>query len=189
MHTPTHIFLHLALRKYCKTKKNIILPKSFVYGAFAPDALLFLFVFEYTPYSLWQWKTLSQTFSYIFDTLYFTHPLWIFGYNILHAPMMLLFFTGLIIACKKYLWKFYRIFLFFIAGCALHTFLDIPLHHDDGPRIFYPFSDYIFRSPISYWDPNHFGNIVMIIELILAAIILIYIFLWCIFNKQIWNSK
>ena len=177
MNTPTHFLLHLALRKYVKTSKQCIIPKSFVIGAFAPDALLFIFVFAYTPYSLLSGNDMSQTFSNMFDTLYFTHPLWIFAYNMLHAPTMLLFFTALVVLCKKYLWKYYSILLWFLAGCGLHTLFDIPLHHDDGPRIFYPFSDYIFRSPVSYWDPNHFGNIVMLFEGFWIAAMLLYV-LW-----------
>ena len=40
---------------------------------------------------------------------------------------------------------------------ALHAAMDLPLHSDDGHRHFYPFSDFRFDSPVSYWDPAHFG--------------------------------
>jgi hypothetical protein len=40
---------------------------------------------------------------------------------------------------------------------ALHAAMDLPLHNDDGHRHFYPFSDFRFDSPVSYWDPAHFG--------------------------------
>ena len=40
---------------------------------------------------------------------------------------------------------------------ALHAAMDLPVHNDDGHRHFYPFSDFRFDSPVSYWDPAHFG--------------------------------
>jgi len=37
---------------------------------------------------------------------------------------------------------------------ALHALFDFPLHHDDGHRHFWPFSEFRFDSPVSYWDPG-----------------------------------
>ena len=40
-----------------------------------------------------------------------------------------------------------------LTGAAmLHLSLDFPLHHDDGRPHFWPFSDWVFESPVSYWD-------------------------------------
>ena len=53
----------------------------------------------------------------------------------------------------------------FLGSCLLHTLVDIPVHHDDGPLIFWPFNwTYRFASPISYWDPAHYGVPTMIFE-------------------------
>ncbi len=38
--------------------------------------------------------------------------------------------------------------------------MDLPVHHDDGHRHFFPLSDWRFASPVSYWDPEHYGRIV-----------------------------
>jgi hypothetical protein len=43
------------------------------------------------------------------------------------------------------------------ASMALHAVMDLPLHSDDGHRHFYPLSDFRFDSPVSYWDPAHYG--------------------------------
>lgn len=43
------------------------------------------------------------------------------------------------------------------ASMALHALCDLPLHNTDAHRHFYPFSDWRFESPISYWDPSHYG--------------------------------
>ena len=56
----------------------------------------------------------------------------------------------------------------FSLAALLHTLTDLPLHHDDGRPHFWPISQWIFRSPVSYWDPNHHGTIWSGIELLLA---------------------
>ena len=49
---------------------------------------------------------------------------------------------------------------------VLHTLGDLPLHHNDGHHHFFPFSNWRFDSPVSYWDPHHYGNIVAPLEAI-----------------------
>ena len=46
----------------------------------------------------------------------------------------------------------------FAVGALLHVATDLPLHHDDGHPHFWPFSDWIYASPVSYWDPAHHGR-------------------------------
>lgn len=57
------------------------------------------------------------------------------------------------------------------AGLAAlaHVATDLPLHHDDGHAHFWPFSDWVFASPVSYWDPAHFGREWAVAELALAV--------------------
>jgi hypothetical protein len=54
------------------------------------------------------------------------------------------------------------------ASCAalLHLAFDLPVHVDDGHAHFWPFTHWRYISTISYWDSNHYGHIVSIIELI-----------------------
>ena len=66
--------------------------------------------------------------------------------------------------------------VFGFAG-LLHLALDFPLHHDDGRQHFWPLSDWIFRSPVSYWDPAHYGQIVGVIE-VTAALVVCAILIW-----------
>ncbi|MCP4390020.1 MAG: hypothetical protein GY802_17130 [Gammaproteobacteria bacterium] len=40
----------------------------------------------------------------------------------------------------------------------LHIFGDLPLHHDDAHRRFFPLLERRFESPVSYWDPAHHGQ-------------------------------
>lgn len=185
MNTPTHLILHAVIRKYSRDKKNITLPRSFLLWAIAPDILLYLFVFSYIPLSIYVfWNSSDYTFSHMFDTLYFEHPLWIFGYNILHSPTTLLILFILLYTLRKHVSQYYTILKWFLIWCALHSLFDIPLHHDDGPRVFYPFFDYTFSSPVSYWDFDHHGRIVSFIEWWALIVGFIYLF-WLKIRKKI----
>ncbi len=57
----------------------------------------------------------------------------------------------------------------FLASMFLHACFDFPLHHDDAHHHFFPFSDWRFLSPVSYWDPAWHGQIVASLELVLVA--------------------
>ncbi len=59
--------------------------------------------------------------------------------------------------------------LFFAASLALHSLTDLPLHTYDGHRHFFPFSDWRFQSPVSYWDPRHFGHLISNLEAIMVG--------------------
>lgn len=52
---------------------------------------------------------------------------------------------------------------------ALHALSDLPLHAGDAHRHFWPLSDWRFESPVSYWDPAHFGRYVGLGELALLV--------------------
>lgn len=56
--------------------------------------------------------------------------------------------------------------LAFFASMILHCLADLPLHHDDAHGHFEPLSSWRFASPISYWDPAHYGRIVGALELL-----------------------
>ncbi len=50
----------------------------------------------------------------------------------------------------------------------LHCLADLPLHHHDSHRHLFPFSEWRFESPVSYWDPRHYGHIFAPLELLLV---------------------
>ena len=53
-------------------------------------------------------------------------------------------------------------------AALLHLAADFPLHADDAHRHFWPLTDWRFFSPVSYWDPRHFGLIVSALEAVLG---------------------
>jgi len=58
----------------------------------------------------------------------------------------------------------------FFASMVLHHLCDLPLHHDDAHRHFFPFSNIRFTSPVSYWDRNHYGTWGALLELGLVLV-------------------
>lgn len=64
----------------------------------------------------------------------------------------------------------------FFAGMVLHIPGDFFLHHDDAHRHFFPFSDWRFHSPVSYWDPRHYGQIVAPLEILAVLLGCIVLF-------------
>ena len=58
-----------------------------------------------------------------------------------------------------------------LAGAALlHLACDLPLHHDDGRAHFWPATEWVFASPVSYWDPAHGGRWVGVAEIVLCLL-------------------
>lgn len=54
----------------------------------------------------------------------------------------------------------------FSLSALLHVSTDFLLHHDDARRHFWPLSNWIFRSPVSYWDPAYYGRIFAVFEIV-----------------------
>jgi len=122
-------------------------------GAILPDVPIFIFygvskfVYQLPEKEIW-----GQAY---YD------PLWQTLVALFHSfPLALI---GLL-ACLYWQWHAGAIFF---ASFFLHSLLDFPVHHDDAHRHFFPLSDYRFISPISYWDPAHYGTIVALGEVLM----------------------
>lgn len=142
MNTPAHVALNLALvpnRRWATFGLAVLL------GALLPDAPMFVFYAYHkfvagTPEAvIWRqsyFRTQWQAFFDVFNSI------------------PLIAFMGLAGVLIKSL---------FIEALALsmllHCLLDFPLHNDDAHRHFFPFSDWRFESPVSYWDPRFYGDI------------------------------
>lgn len=74
-----------------------------------------------------------------------------------------------------------------LCGAALlHLGLDLAFHHDDGRAHFWPVTDWIFQSPVSYWDPDHYGQIVGALEV--AAALACAVLLWRRLRARGWRA-
>ena len=73
-----------------------------------------------------------------------------------------------------------------LAGAALlHIAFDFPLHNDDGRAHFWPLSDWVFASPVSYWDRDHYAGIVAPIEMVVSLALCI----WCFTRFTSWQMR
>ncbi len=58
----------------------------------------------------------------------------------------------------------------FAGAGLLHVATDFPLHNDDARPHFWPLSDWVFESPLSYWDSDHHAAYVAPLELLVVLI-------------------
>lgn len=61
------------------------------------------------------------------------------------------------------------------AGLA-HVLADFAMHHDDARPNFWPITDRVFQSPVSYWDTNH--HAAQLAPFILLAVGLSTVVIW-----------
>jgi len=159
MNTPAHLLVNLAVLGRDESPRYQF---HILVGALLPDAPMFLFYFiekeirkipEHViwshDYHLGSWQNFFDSFNSI--------------------PFIIL---GLVIAWKSHS----RAGQFLCMSMMLHVIGDFPLHHDDGHRHFFPFSDWRFESPVSYWDPLHYGHIVTGVEVFVVLISAIIVF-------------
>ncbi len=107
-------------------------------------------------YPLVKSKSIGETFRLITEDLFFNSPWWIVAHNSLHSPVVLV--AGFA-AAKRFDGRGWAAIRSLLAGAGLHSLLDIPVHHDDGPLLLFPLNwDFRVQSPVSYWDPKHYGR-------------------------------
>lgn len=174
MNTPSHFLIAAALKK--RNKQIPIISSAFLLGSVAPDLPLFgLSIGAGIYYTQVKGMAARDVANNMFGDLFFNDPWWIALHNFLHSPTLLLLF----LIPLWFVWKQKRIFAWFwwfFLSCLLHTAVDIPTHHDDGPLLFFPFEwSTRFQSPVSYWDPKHYGNIFVWFEGALGIFLLAYL--------------
>ncbi len=157
MNTPGHAVLNLALLSDLSPHTKL----AIVAGAILPDLPIFgfyvwaKFIDRLSEKKIWSeiyWQPQIQTWVAIFHSI----PLAGIGWSIAY-------FLG---------WEIPQILF---VSFLLHSLEDLPVHNDDAHRHFFPFSNYRFISPFSYWDPKHYGRIVAAIELGLVLIATVWI--------------
>lgn len=152
MNTPAHIiFATAAFARPHEPSRTW----AAIAGALAPDLSLYLMA----GVSLF---LLGLDPSYVFDTLYFSDA-WQQVFKIDNS----VFLWGSLLLVG---WRLKHPLLMILAASAMmHLALDFPLHHDDGRPHFWPLSDWVFQSPLSYWDRAHHAGIIGPIEMALSA--------------------
>lgn len=180
MNTPTHILLSVATLTRDRGNGESTYVGPAVLGAVLPDAPMFGF------YAVEKFLIGSSERN-IWDTRYFL-PAWQDFFDLFNSIPIAL--AGLLIclagsrrrpkdSVEKDLdrqpvgslaqigfgsWRGWAVLF---ASMLLHMLADLPLHHDDGHRHLWPIWNWRFESPVSYWDPSHFGIQAAAAELLL----------------------
>ncbi len=193
MQTYSHFIITAALnhgyhKKNSSGKKVTVDKWALLLGSFAPDMPLVILtaIFFIQKFFLGEPTPTDGIFGIEYDMLYFNDPIWITGHALFHAPPLLaLYLTIGYWVGFRHNKQWARSLFWFAIGCALHSAIDIVTHHNDGPLLFFPFDwKTRFSSPISYWDPNHYGIIFAIFEHILNVILII----WMVVTRQMPSS-
>ena len=156
MNTPAHVFLALAIAGKPDAKAR---NTALISGALFPDFMMFVMV-------AWERWVNGLTLEAIFSEAYFS-AFWqeIFAINNSAPVFLVLLIVGVVLR-REWLWAF---------GLAalVHALCDLPLHNDDGHPHFWPFTDWVYVSPVSYWDPDHHGFLAGIVEAGLSVALVI----------------
>lgn len=159
MHTQAHLIIGTAaFAKPNQWKINL----AAIIGSLVPDLSLYLLSVYYLYFA-------GVSPGIVFGQMYYSDQ-W---QNIFSVDNS--FFVWGIIVGAGFYFKNDVVKIFGLAGC-LHLALDLPLHNDDGREHFWPLSDWIYSSPISYWDPDHYGNIFGPLEALLCIILCVILF-------------
>lgn len=155
MNSPTHALLALALlSKRGEPRRN----RAVLVGALIPDLVIYL----WAPYQIF---IKGEPSARIWDVLYFQPPMQtavaLFNSIPIYAALTVLGWVK-----RGTLWG--RALLFFALAALIHMATDLPVHGHDAYRHFWPFSDFRFYSPISYWERDHHAGWVSAVEVLIA---------------------
>lgn len=156
MQTPAHLIIGAAL--FARPNAPRVTTAALI-GSFLPDLSLYAMVF-------WSINVQNISPQVVFDQLYFSDR-WMSVFAIDNSFIL----WGATLALA--LWWRNWIAIVLTASAFVHLALDFPLHHDDGRPHFWPLSDWVFESPVSYWDPHAHGGIISLLEAGLCAVLLV----------------
>jgi len=152
MNTPAHAIVNLLLFGKKQRQHHAVV---IMVGALLPDLPMLLFYLQA------KWRGLSE--SEIWHHDYFAAN-WQALFDTFHS------FPLLGLACFM-AWRLQKpVYLVFFASMFVHSCFDFPLHNADAHHHFFPLSMWQFHSPLSYWDPQHYGRVIAVIELFTVLI-------------------
>ncbi|AKH99415.1 Zinc dependent phospholipase C [Hoeflea sp. IMCC20628] len=176
MNTQTHLLLATALLAR-PGRENRVGNAAVIAGALLPDAVIFV---------MFGWsKLIGAPESEVWSSWYFNPP-WLTAIDWMNSLPL---FSGLLLLGlllprgPLVLAGLSSVLTLFALAAITHLLGDLPFHVNDGHAHFVPFSQWRFVSPISYWDPRYYGNIVSVIELLLGLTLIVI--LWRRFQAKI----
>lgn len=153
MNTPTHLMVGAALFARPGLRARGLAALS---GALAPDAAI---------YVLWAGgRLLGHGERVIWSDLYFS-PTWQAITTIGNSAP--LYASIALIGA----WRRQPVLWIFALAALAHLALDFPVHAGDAHAHFWPLTDWRFESPLSYWDPAHYGRLVLLAEVVFGLVL------------------
>jgi len=157
VNTPAHIVFSLAALGPTRAGSY---PLAIVAGALIPDlAMIFFYAWH---------KLTGATETAIWSQHYFQEG-WQMVFDIPNSIPLIVIALCFVYYRKK------PVLVCMFASMLCHCILDLLVHHDDAHRHFYPFLEWRFVSPVSYWDPSHYGDIVSKVEMVSVAALSIWL--------------
>lgn len=151
MITPSHLIYNWALGT--KLQLARIEKTGLIIGGFLPDLPTYVFFMVHT-------FIIGSSQQAMWDNLYFDSawtPIITLSHSFILWPILVLIGH----------WCRFRLLKWVALGSLFHASLDFLVHNDDAYRHFWPLTEWKFMSPISYWDPNHYGHIVGALDTII----------------------
>ena len=168
MQTQTHALLALTL--FAKPRARLRNWAAFA-GAMVTD------LFIYIGFA-WHVGAQGQSAQIFFRDTYFAPPMQFWSALSNSLPIFMA------IAAIAYFIKNKKtgtaVFIFALAALS-QAAIDLPVHADDAHRHFWPLTDWRFISPVSYWDPAHYGRIVGPLDALLGTVCAVI--LWRRFDR------
>ena len=132
-------------------------------GGLVPDLPMFAMV-------MWSTLVLGLPGEVVFGQLYFSE-IWQTVFSIDHGFLV---WGGLFAfaVCKNL-----AVLHAFAGAGLLHALVDFLTHHDDARSQFWPLSNWVFNSPVSYWDVGHYGAIFALFEVGVVILLSTLLFL------------
>ena len=151
MNTPAHLLIGTAaFGKPDHTRVTV----AAILGALAPDVSLYLMV----AVSIWGLGVPAET---VFREYYYSD-----AWQAVFAVDNSFIFWGCGLALA--LWAKRPVWIAFAGAALLHIGLDFPLHTHDARQHFWPLTDWVFESPVSYWDNSAHASIVGPVSLMVS---------------------
>lgn len=143
MNTQTHIIMGAVL--FGKPLPRLAIAGAI--GGVVPDMPMFAIIVGL--------RVAGYPLSEIFGKIYWEHW-WQVANAIGHSFFLWAIVLAVAIMAKAQSWSSTAIAL---AGSAfIHSVIDFLCHRNDSHMHFWPLTEWRFRSPVSYWDSNHYGT-------------------------------
>lgn len=159
MNTPAHLLIGAAA--FGAPGQRRVMGAALL-GALLPDLSLYLLAGT----SLFILNIPEQV---VFGELYFS-PAWQAVFAIDNS--FLIWGAVLMLA----LWLRWRPMTAFASAGLLHLTTDFFLHAGDGRAHFWPLTDWVFESPVSYWDSHHHAHWIVPVAVFICVVA--YFHLW-----------